>query len=165
MQTLTLKSVALQLAVVALVAAGLLSFAMPARASGLTETQIQAIINLVASFGADQATISNVSAALRGQATSGMGSTNGSGFCHTFTYNQQSGSKMVADNNDLDALQQALIKEGYSINATERANGVWWFGASTVAAAKQFQAKYGISQTGYVGPTTRAKLNQLYGCH
>lgn len=28
----------------------------------------------------------------------------------------------------------------------------------------QFQAKYGIKQTGYVGPLTRAKLNSLYGC-
>lgn len=31
-------------------------------------------------------------------------------------------------------------------------------------AVKQFQAKYGVSQTGYVGPLTRVKLNQLYGC-
>ena len=31
-------------------------------------------------------------------------------------------------------------------------------------AVKQFQAKYGIPNTGYVGPLTRAKLNSLYGC-
>lgn len=29
---------------------------------------------------------------------------------------------------------------------------------------KQFQTKYSIPSTGYVGPLTRAKLNSLYGC-
>ncbi|MBI2100294.1 MAG: putative Ig domain-containing protein [Candidatus Vogelbacteria bacterium] len=30
---------------------------------------------------------------------------------------------------------------------------------------KSFQAKYGIKQTGYVGPLTRGQLNKLYGCN
>ena len=38
-----------------------------------------------------------------------------------------------------------------------------YFGVLTTAAVKKFQAKYGISTTGYVGPLTRAKLNQLFG--
>ena len=37
-----------------------------------------------------------------------------------------------------------------------------YFGPLTLKAVKRFQAKYGIIQTGYVGPLTRAKLNELY---
>ncbi len=46
----------------------------PAQAAGLTQTQIQSITSLLASFGADAATIANVTAALNGQATPGTGS-------------------------------------------------------------------------------------------
>ena len=37
-----------------------------------------------------------------------------------------------------------------------------YFGSITNSAVKRFQAQYGIPQTGYVGPLTRAKLNELY---
>lgn len=37
-----------------------------------------------------------------------------------------------------------------------------YFGSLTFKAVKRFQAKYGIIQTGYVGPLTRARLNELY---
>ena len=37
-------------------------------------------------------------------------------------------------------------------------NGI--FGPLTKAAVKRFQAAHGIPQTGYVGPKTRAALNQ-----
>ena len=36
-----------------------------------------------------------------------------------------------------------------------------YFGPATKAAVKRFQAKYGISQVGRVGPQTLAKLNEL----
>lgn len=39
------------------------------------------------------------------------------------------------------------------------------FDSQTFAAVKKFQAKYGIPDTGYVGPLTRVKLNELYGCN
>lgn len=38
-----------------------------------------------------------------------------------------------------------------------------YYGALTRAAVVRFQARYGISQTGTVGPLTRAKLNELMG--
>jgi hypothetical protein len=38
------------------------------------------------------------------------------------------------------------------------------YGEDTAGAVVQFQAKYGIKQTGYVGPLTRAKINSIYGC-
>src|SRR3989344_6079340 len=46
----------------------------PAQAAGLSASQVQAIVSLLASFGADSATIANVTAALSGQATPGTGS-------------------------------------------------------------------------------------------
>ena len=36
-----------------------------------------------------------------------------------------------------------------------------FFGALTASAVKKFQAKYGIEQVGFIGPKTRAKLNEL----
>ncbi len=38
------------------------------------------------------------------------------------------------------------------------------FGKDTLSYVKKFQTKYGIPNTGYVGPLTRAKLNALYKC-
>ena len=38
------------------------------------------------------------------------------------------------------------------------------FGENTAAAVVQFQTKYGIRASGWVGPVTRQKLNSLYGC-
>ncbi len=59
-----------KLFIAAAVACCLFSYMAPAaQAAGLTEAQIQAIENLMVSFGADQATIVNVDAALRGKPT------------------------------------------------------------------------------------------------
>lgn len=58
---------------------------------------------------------------------------------------------------DVSALQTALTKEGaYTGDITGG------FYAQTYLAVKAFQSKYGIEATGFVGPTTRAKLNELY---
>ncbi len=38
------------------------------------------------------------------------------------------------------------------------------FNDNVLAWVKEFQTKYGIPSTGYVGSLTRAKLNELYGC-
>jgi len=46
--------------------------APPAQAAGLTSTQVSAILSLLSSFGADQGTISSVSAALGGSTTAGV---------------------------------------------------------------------------------------------
>ncbi|MDI6591334.1 MAG: peptidoglycan-binding protein [Patescibacteria group bacterium] len=60
---------------------------------------------------------------------------------------------------DVKALQEVLDKEGCFDWPEYTGN----FYSITLAGVKCFQEKYGISATGYVGPSTRAKLNELYG--
>jgi len=81
----------------------------------------------------------------------------GQTWCHTFNTNlgfANSGSSEVS------YLHTALQKENISYGSDDSNE----FAEDTGAAVVQFQAKYGIRQTGYVGPLTRGKLNSLYGC-
>ena len=82
----------------------------------------------------------------------------GSQSCYNFTrdlYYWVSGS-------DVLKLQEALERNGFGVELGDTRGA--YFGESTASAVVRFQAKYGILQTGYVGPVTRAKLNALYGC-
>ena len=139
----------------AVIALGLVVSPAFTYAGGLTDTQVQAILSLLSSFGADSATIANVNAALTGTPTTGGGTSGGGQFCYNFNSNLTFGS---TNQSDLDGLRTVLNKEGLlSLDKDV-------FTEDTAAAVVQFQAKYGISQTGYVGPITRAKLNSLYRC-
>ncbi|MFA6270225.1 MAG: Ig-like domain-containing protein [Candidatus Paceibacterota bacterium] len=70
---------------------------------------------------------------------------------YNFTRNLSVGSF----GNDVTELQNRLISAGvYSGPITG------YFGSLTQAAVQAFQAKYGISSTGFVGPLTLAQLNQ-----
>ncbi|MCX6718055.1 MAG: IPT/TIG domain-containing protein [Candidatus Staskawiczbacteria bacterium] len=135
-----------------------------ASAAGLSQDQINAVVALVRSFLADPVTgvlsadnaaiIANVQTTLNG----GTPTNPPTAWCHTFNvylYANATGvSQEVAD------LQTALTKEGYDLTGDDKGT----FGESTAAAVVAFQGKYGIRQTGAVGPLTRAKLNSLYGC-
>jgi len=83
--------------------------------------------------------------------------------CHSFSANLHAG----ATGADVAALQSTLTKDGETVSATG------YFGPLTAAAVSKFQVKYastilapvGLSQgTGFVGASTRAMLNALYGC-
>ena len=79
------------------------------------------------------------------------------GWCHTFNTNlgfANSGSSEVGD------LHTALQAQGflYSPDSTNT------YAQATANAVMQFQAKYDIRQTGFVGIATRAMLNSLYRC-
>lgn len=135
-----------------------------ANAAALSETQIQAIISLLQSFGADSTTVSNVSASLRGQATSGTGSTTTGGSCSaTFTRNLQVGSTGA----DVMALQKFLNANGAQVAASgagSPGSETSTFGPATKAAVMKYQTANGISPvSGYVGPLTRAKMNSMCG--
>lgn len=77
-QALSISAIQMQVKVVAaavLLCIALFAMPQPVRAAGLTEAQIQAVVNLIASFGADAKTVANADAALRGKATSGAAPT------------------------------------------------------------------------------------------
>ncbi|MDB5238106.1 MAG: exported protein of unknown function [Candidatus Kaiserbacteria bacterium] len=70
---------------------------------------------------------------------------------YNFTTNLTIGSKGA----DVNALQQILIDAGYlKISST-----TGFYGSLTASAVKMWQKAHGISQTGTVGPLTRAALN------
>jgi peptidoglycan hydrolase-like protein with peptidoglycan-binding domain len=133
----------------------LLSSPLATHAASLTSSQISAIVSLLQSFGADSATIANVQTSLSG-GTSATGG--GQAFCYKFNTNLTVGSSGA----DVVALREALSRDGIAPFTTLNDTPV--FDENTAGAVVRFQAKYGIRQTGYVGPITRAKLNELYGC-
>lgn len=72
----------------------------------------------------------------------------------------------AAYNSDVLALQAALRNQGLFPDKTKdpdtcRMTGI--FNPCTKAALMAFQKKYGIDQTGTLGPITRKKLNSLFG--
>lgn len=84
-------------------------------------------------------------------------------WCYTFTTNLTYGTTGAA----VTALQTALQNDGESVTVTGT------FDDQTAAAVTSFQEKYasailapyGLSNgTGYVGASTRAELNSLFGC-
>jgi hypothetical protein len=81
-------------------------------------------------------------------------------WCHTFVGYLVAGSSDVATNGEVSFLQTALTKSGFDASV----DGFGTFGDATAAAVVQFQGKNKITQTGTVGPKTRAQLNSLYGC-
>ncbi len=87
-------------------------------------------------------------------------------FCHNFNQNLKFGDDLDENGNgDMKYLKQVLRMEGFTQDLSESRNTLHaLFGESTAEAVVSFQKKYGISQTGFVGPITRAKLNSLYGC-
>jgi hypothetical protein len=81
--------------------------------------------------------------------------------CYKFAYDLTVG----AQSEDVTNLHRVLVQENI-LNADVFQDGrtVLSFDENTAASVVKLQAKYGIRQTGYVGPLTRAKLNSMYGC-
>lgn len=121
---------------------------------GLTDAQIQAILGLLGSFGADGATIANVTLALNGQPHTGAGATP----AYAFTRDLDIGSR----GEDVRALQKYLNGHGYPVAASAEGSlgqETDYFGALTQAALAKFQAASGITPSaGYFGPLTRAYI-------
>jgi len=86
-------------------------------------------------------------------------------WCHTFNVNLKYGDA----GKEIEALQIALEKEGLYTKGTNPPH----FDESLASAVVGFQEKYSAEVlaplclkhgTGFVGPSTRAKLNKIYGC-
>ncbi len=138
--------------------------------AALTQSQVDSIISLLQSFGADAATIQNVRVSLEGGTpTTGGGGTTGGGTGYVFSTDLQQGDT----GEDVRQLQIALNNDGVTVAATgvgSPGNETSYFGSLTKSAVIRFQNKYaseiltpvGLSNgTGYVGPSTRAKLNSM----
>src|SRR3989344_1232831 len=138
------------------------SFTTSAKAA-LSEQQIQAILSLLSSFGAEQSVIANVNASLRGALTPEP--LQPVQRCLQLTYN------LYADQTDQDtggggSLLQRYLAQDPSIYPEGRITG--YYGPATESAVKRWQAAHGVvsygssATTGYgrVGPRTRAKIKE-----
>jgi hypothetical protein len=136
-------------------ATSMLSLAPMAHAASLTDSQVQSILSLLSSFGANSATIANVQAALNGTSstsTSGSTTTTTASSCSVGTADLTIGSSGAA----VTCLQQALIGGGYSISA----GATGYFGAQTQAAVIAWQKAVGVMPAaGYFGAISRAHWN------
>lgn len=88
-------------------------------------------------------------------------------WCHTFNTNLKIGDR----GEGVEALEQALALEGFDVEHSSNFPSV--FDEQLASAVTGFQEKYrdeiltpvGLKYgTGFVGPSTRKKLNSLYGC-
>jgi peptidoglycan hydrolase-like protein with peptidoglycan-binding domain len=117
----------------------------PMAHAALSSSQVQSILSLLSSFGADASTIANVQASLTG-GTPVMTPPTSS---YTFTRDLKVGSRGA----DVTALQQALMAKGFSIPA----GATGYFGSQTVAAVIAWQKSAGVSPAvGYFGSLSRA---------
>ena len=160
MKTVSTKAIAKVAAVATglALASSMLSLAPMAHAAALTDAQVQSILSLLTSFGADATTIANVQASLTGGTPTSTGSNSGSvsSSC-SFSADLTIGSTGA----DVTCLQKALMSAGYDIPAiTSGAAGYGYFGSQTKDAVVAWQKAAGVSPTsGYFGPISRAAFN------
>lgn len=151
------------LAIIAVLVSAIFGFANIVKASCLDENfsqktdaeKIQCLTSVISDLTAQIAQIQNQQQTPAPTPTA---------WCHTFNTYLYFGIQENM-NGDVSALMAALIKDGEDPLLTCGGSGQYCtMNSQIVSALKQFQAKYGISQTGTTGPITRAKLNSLYGC-
>jgi len=123
-------------------------------ASGLSASQVQSILDVLASFDVDAATMASVRAALEGTTTGSVTSA----AVHAFKADLQLGSL----GSEVKALQEFLNSHGYTIatsGAGSSGNETTKFGGLTKAALIKYQKAKGITPAvGYFGPKTRAAV-------
>ncbi|MDE1919612.1 MAG: peptidoglycan-binding protein [Patescibacteria group bacterium] len=123
-------------------------------AKALSASQVQSILDVLASFNADASTIAMVKASLQGKTAGSVASA----AVHAFKKYLAMGSV----GSDVKALQQYLNSHGYSISASgagSLGNETETFGPATRAALIKYQKAKNITPaTGYFGPKTRAAI-------
>ena len=130
--------------------------ATPSAASGgLSAAQIQAVLDVLASFGADASVVANVKASLEG-ATKGSVTSNA---VAAFKSDLTVGSL----GEQVRALQMLLNAKGFTVASSgpgSPGNETTTFGALTKAALIEYQKAKGITPAvGFFGPLTRAAIN------
>lgn len=135
-----------------------------AGAAALTQAQVDSIIGLLQSFGADATTIANVQASLTGGTpTTGGGTGSGSTAACTFTRDLTIGST----GNDVMCLQKYLNGKGFTVSATGAGSAgqeSTYFGSKTQSAVAKWQAANNITPSaGYFGAKSRAAFAAMGG--
>jgi len=154
MQTVTTKAMAKVAAVATglAMATSMLSLAPMAHAAALTSSQVQSILSLLSSFGANSSTIANVQASLTGGTPSTTTTTTTTGGTCSFSKDLTTGSTGM----EVTCLQKALIAGGFSIPA----GATGYFGSQTVSAVAAWQKSKNIAPAvGYFGSISRAAFN------
>jgi hypothetical protein len=148
---------AVALTTVAMIAPGMASAA-------LTSSQIQAIVGLLQSFGADATTIANVQATLSGSSvppTSTPPSSSGvPAACVGMMLDRN--LTVGASGADVKCLQAAMNALGYTIASSgpgSWGNETMYFGPLTLVAVQKYQDAMIGYHANQVGPSTRASLN------
>lgn len=151
-----------------LFAAIIVAMPAPARAAGLTDSQIEAVISLVASFNADSSIVKSVESSLRGTGSAdtreqkmrleAKAGTSTVSSTTTDRLKLRSFLSIGSSGEDVKVLQKLLAGD-LSLYPEGLVTG--FFGPLTELAVKRLQAKLKIDQVGAVGPQTLAKLNEL----
>ncbi len=152
----------------------ILSIAVPVHAASLTESQIQAIIGLVRSFGVDAVSVANVAAALRGTAVSQPAASvptmsspqDGCGFGLMLTQTLYASVSDATTGGQVTYLQKFLAADSL-IYPEGLVTG--YFGPATEKAVQRWQGRNGVvtagtpSTTGFglVGSLTRDAIKKL----
>src|SRR3989344_3539660 len=134
------------------------SVVAPAQAAALTSAQIQAIVGLLQSFGADASIIANVQSTLMGPGQLGGSSVNPT----TYTTQPATASRIcpqiIRTIGQGDSGSDVSDLQGYlGVSQTG------YFGPMTARAVASFQAEEGLAQVGIVGPQTRAAFARRCG--
>jgi|GEM_PF-3082010 PKD repeat protein len=80
------------------------------------------------------------------------------GSCVIPTQNLSLGNSDADSNGQVSVLQNFLVFEGTTIYPAQLVTG--FFGNGTLTGVRNFQGKYGIQQTGFVGPLTLTAISQ-----
>ncbi|MFH0712457.1 MAG: peptidoglycan-binding domain-containing protein, partial [Candidatus Jorgensenbacteria bacterium] len=150
-----------RIATIGVVGVVALSMIGTSASAALTQAQIDAIVTMVQSFGADATTVANVRASLTGGTTTTGGTTVATA-C-SFTKDLTLGSTGT----DVQCLQQYLNSAGYSVASTgvgSAGNESTYFGSLTQTALAKWQAAMSVSPAaGYFGSISRAKYASVAG--
>lgn len=151
-----------------LLVVGIMCMPTPAQASSLTEAQIQSIIDLVESFGADTSIVKNVEASLRGTDSDDSDDADDSDDDSDDSDNASSTKKSklkleamlkTGSSGEEVKLLQKILASDPTLYPEGLVTG--FFGPLTEAAVKRLQAKFKIEQVGAVGPQTLARINEI----
>lgn len=132
--------------------------------TALAQSQVDAIIALLQSFGAEQTVIDKVKSSLAGRPAAAS-----TGAVISAVFSSGLGKGMTRA--DIKRLQQLLNKHTdtqiSSSGVGSPGNETEYFGSLTEKAVQKFQVKYGLAKPGdsgygYVGPKTRAKIKAVF---